>query len=414
MNDKNRSRKKPKITYIATDEGIERANKAVERNFGSRSKLIEAIRPSRSTVDKFFAQKPIEFDGFQEICEALGLSDWQTIAGMNTDDWNSNTQRQAIHIEADPELGKKLFRPSIPKEWMQRTLYLGDGGQDWLSIAKMPNYISDADINQILGKIRKIIQESTNVQTFISMGPGDAEIDSEIVDNLLHKELRYIPVDISTDILHYAFDKIKNSAFIPFVIQGDFEGGFEFIRKTLEVYSEVDSLTLVGLFGNTLGNLDKNEKVFLDRILTILNPGDYVLLDVSIANENYIIEADERGKPGSHFDEMRRFYAGGVMRQTDSITSREAVLKDYEKRIRCENRNGYTISDVPKTQSIDIYDTGKDNNIKIKIVSLRRYHWDSFKDWLVDNFKLQVIEEEKCFFGDTNLGSGMVLLQVIE
>ena len=78
---------KKKITYTATIEGLERAEKALKRlGFGSKSNFAKSILVSRTTVTKFFAGKPIQFDSFQKICQELQLSDWKDIAGIKKED----------------------------------------------------------------------------------------------------------------------------------------------------------------------------------------------------------------------------------------------------------------------------------------------------------------------------------------
>ena len=72
MNDTSEGAKKRKITYTATAEGVERAEKALaRRGFGSKTNFATSILMSRSTVTKFFGRKPIQLDSFQRICEKL-------------------------------------------------------------------------------------------------------------------------------------------------------------------------------------------------------------------------------------------------------------------------------------------------------------------------------------------------------
>ncbi len=82
MNDTSRSRKKQKITYTATTEGIQRAKRALTRlGFGSKANFAESILISRSTVTKFFGGKSIQLDSFQRICDELTLN-WLEIADL--------------------------------------------------------------------------------------------------------------------------------------------------------------------------------------------------------------------------------------------------------------------------------------------------------------------------------------------
>jgi predicted NACHT family NTPase len=62
----------------ATSEGIKQANKAVLK-FATKTELAVEIEVSRTTVQNFFAGKPIARENFHKICEKLELS-WQEIA----------------------------------------------------------------------------------------------------------------------------------------------------------------------------------------------------------------------------------------------------------------------------------------------------------------------------------------------
>jgi hypothetical protein len=79
MTNPNPSRKKQKITYTASPESVEKAERALKRlGFESKSNFAKSQRISRSTVTKFFQRQPIQLDSFKRICEALTLS-WDKI-----------------------------------------------------------------------------------------------------------------------------------------------------------------------------------------------------------------------------------------------------------------------------------------------------------------------------------------------
>jgi predicted NACHT family NTPase len=67
----------------ASTEGINRANGALLR-FPSKEHLADELQMSRSTVQKFFAGKPVQREYFHKICEKLELP-WQEIAGLPKD-----------------------------------------------------------------------------------------------------------------------------------------------------------------------------------------------------------------------------------------------------------------------------------------------------------------------------------------
>ncbi len=82
MTDSTQGRKKKKITYTASPQGIEKAEKALKRlGFESKINFAKSNFLSRSTVTKFFNYQPIQFDSFKRICEALTL-DWKEIVPM--------------------------------------------------------------------------------------------------------------------------------------------------------------------------------------------------------------------------------------------------------------------------------------------------------------------------------------------
>ena len=79
----NKGKPRKKLTYVASDDGLQQAEVALAKYFGSKQELAFASNLSRSTIQKFFRQSPISYDSFVQICEALELSDWKIIAGLN-------------------------------------------------------------------------------------------------------------------------------------------------------------------------------------------------------------------------------------------------------------------------------------------------------------------------------------------
>lgn len=93
---------KKKLTLIATEAGIEKAEKALIRlGFESQTNFAAAILMSRTTISKFFNRKPIQLDSFKRICEQLGGLKWQEIAGLSE-------QKRSKAIEAKDGENLKL------------------------------------------------------------------------------------------------------------------------------------------------------------------------------------------------------------------------------------------------------------------------------------------------------------------
>ena len=112
MNQPKRSKKK--FTLIATEEGVERAKKALIRlGKESQKQFAESILMSRSTISKFFNRKPIQLDSFKRICEELGGLRWQEIAGIS-----EIKQEEIIKIRDSERSSKKEIgsAPTIQRE----------------------------------------------------------------------------------------------------------------------------------------------------------------------------------------------------------------------------------------------------------------------------------------------------------
>ena len=82
MTDPSLGRKKRKITYAASAQGVEKAEKALKRlGFESKINFAKSNLLSRTTVTKFFQCQSIQLDSLKRICEALKL-DWEKIVPM--------------------------------------------------------------------------------------------------------------------------------------------------------------------------------------------------------------------------------------------------------------------------------------------------------------------------------------------
>ena len=97
----------------------------------------------------------------------------------------------------------------------------------------------------------------------------------------------------------------------------------------------------------------------------------------------------------------------------NAIASIEDVIKNYEDNVECQLCDSdNTCSDIPDTQSIKIvYHSEKRS---VDIVTLKRYHWESLLNELRTYFKFEIVDQKDCYFGNRNLGSGMILLKKAE
>lgn len=305
-----------------------------------------------------------------------------------------------IPIEVDPSVADLTLQRPLPKGWSQRALYLGpEGANSWLSLVATPGTLESRDIDmkrrQLLNVIRGI-----QVSTFISMGPGDAEKDYQLVLNLPKgsEDLNYIPVDISEALLERAYSRLFGHCRLSVGILSDFEERLPFIQGRLDHHGRRPFL--VGLLGNTLGNLDRYELDFLQQIARWLQRGDCMLLEVTIASERWRVPTNLDLDEETHSDALRRFYAQGIARQT--ATSPDTLLQHYDERVAFSEGQ----SDVPDAASVEIFD----RQTRARAINIRRYRWGQLLAWLRAELPFDVIQAEHFFRPGKEIGMGAVLL----
>jgi Predicted nucleotide-binding protein containing TIR-like domain/Histidine-specific methyltransferase, SAM-dependent len=306
----------------------------------------------------------------------------------------------AIRLVADPIVVDQQIMNPLPASWFQRDLYFGiEGARGWLAAVGEQSYAPQ--VHELrLRHLQIAAIERISVRTFVSFGPGDAEADKEIAISLRNREpwLQYIPVDISDGLLQRAFRLVSDQVRVPIGILSDFEDRLNFIA--LQIRDHAVRPVLFSLLGNTLGNLDRYENSFLSTLgATVMRPGDYLLLDVSLAGPRWSRDQDRRCQHASYGPGYRRFIATGVGRRSgDSI---ETIVDQFETRINF----GHGDSNIMNTHSIKILDA----NTGRPVLTIRRYDWPSLLKWLEEHIPLQIVFKE-ALFDDENLGDGVVLL----
>lgn len=314
--------------------------------------------------------------------------------------WIGPDNASLIPVEADGNVTSKMLRGNVPATWHQRALYIGiDGARAWLQMSEEPNALEAVDQSLRRDQMLQAAAECS-VDTFISMGPGSADLDKQIAANLpAHEnELIYIPVDISEGLLHNAFTTLNDKTYIPVGILSDFEDRLKFIFDRINLYGKPPYL--VGLLGNTLGNLDGYELEFLKELHKRMKPGDQLMLETAVAADDWSLAVDPHADVAHHSPLARRFHANGLSRQLQIAP--EVIIENYEKRIIV--RLGK--SDVPKTAALEIVD--KQTN-KL-VMSLRRYHLPTLVEWIENHFPFRLKLEPRSFlFNGQKVGCGVAL-----
>jgi hypothetical protein len=310
---------------------------------------------------------------------------------------------QDVTLLADPSVVEHQIRDPLPAGWHLRDCYLGtEGARAWLKVVDDPTYETTEQDRSLRSLLLRAV-EGLDVRTFVSFGPGDANLDTQLAGQLRLREplLQYIPVDISDGLLLRAVTFMQKKARVPVGILGDFEEGFSFIQQALQRYT-IQPL-LLALLGNTLGNLDRLESNFLSNVRLMLKKGDYLLLDISLASANWRLDMDSRGQPARYGDGHRRFIANGVAKRHGQTV--EAVVRNFSKWIHFSDR---THSDIPNSKGVNI-EFRESSRSRRLVYEIRRYDWNSIRAWL-ERFDLQVVFAEEAPIDDA-IGDGVILLR---
>jgi hypothetical protein len=105
---------------------------------------------------------------------------------------------------------------------------------------------------------------------------------------------------------------------------------------------------VIGLLGNTLGNLDRRENVFLHDVAQILDKTDFLVVDVSLKGPKWSWEADRKTQPDGWLEGERRFLATGLARVAHLST--EAAFDRLRELIKIDQGKG----DMPGAHTIRV------------------------------------------------------------
>ncbi|MEM7579089.1 MAG: pentapeptide repeat-containing protein [Cyanobacteria bacterium P01_A01_bin.80] len=173
MTDSSRGRKKNKLTITASEQGIEKAKKALIRfGFESKSNFAKSQLISRTTVTKFFQCEQIQLDSFKKICEGLTLN-WREIAGIPSEKEQakpspSSENDKFISGICEGE-GNKVLITSAP---VRTKVDVIDEKQTVIA-----EIILQGDSVNNLGFIQSILQEySGNTIRIIDIKPGSIKL----------------------------------------------------------------------------------------------------------------------------------------------------------------------------------------------------------------------------------------------
>jgi hypothetical protein len=302
-----------------------------------------------------------------------------------------------IHAEIDPKIAEVSVRRPLPTGWHQRSLYVGnEGAHDWMAIAAEPTFRSLGQRSKVRSQVLSTM-DGARFETFVSLGPGDGFLDMELMIAAGDPSIRYIPVDISEGLLFNACSLLAEHADVPIGIVSDFEERMPFIGRRVRAHSA--GRLVVGLLGNTFGNLDRFESSLLDQLATWMSPGDCLLLNVNLAPETVAIDPAYLA-PKDHPELRRRFFTNGWARQTGKPP--EELLHAYSERVVLQPG----VSEVPGTTSYDFVDS----ITQVKIQNLRWYDWKELCRWLEEKSSFRIRKASHFYYGNHLYGEGVILL----
>jgi len=263
-------------------------------------------------------------------------------------------------------------------EWASRHLYFSDvGARNWLAVVHEPAYPLRHSGSFGLRNHRLAALTNRRVHTLVSLGPGDGLADLELLQELRRSSpsgsntaLKYIPVDISRGLLEEAIDSFHGHAEIPVGLLCDFESRSTFLARALE-HSATPPL-LFALLGGTLGNLDRGEHSFLERMRCLMHRDDALLMDVPLAGQGWTPAEEPRLKSLGYTPMFRRFLAEGLRSASDvdgiddSVTVLQATFDDWAT-------FAHRHDDAIGTEVITVNDRQSGR----KVLEFRRYRWQS-------------------------------------
>jgi transcriptional regulator with XRE-family HTH domain len=103
----------------ASQEGLEKANRAFKLKGWTQEYLAGAVTSSRQTVNKFFARRAVEKYLFQAICNELGL-EWGEVAELEQEEQSTRnlgmdtTQEKTSEVVQEERSATKVLNSPVP------------------------------------------------------------------------------------------------------------------------------------------------------------------------------------------------------------------------------------------------------------------------------------------------------------
>lgn len=181
-------------------------------------------------------------------------------------------------LVADVRRGLGTTPRSLPPKW----LYDERGSLLFDRITRLPEYYPTEAERSILAARADSIAAASGASTLVELGSGTSDKTRLLLDALSGggRLERFVPVDVSEEILRAAADQI--AARYPGVAVDAVVGDFTLHLSHLARYPN----KLIAFLGGTLGNLYLEERAaFLGALADAMSPGDHLLLGTDLVKE---------------------------------------------------------------------------------------------------------------------------------
>jgi len=168
--------------------------------------------------------------------------------------------------------------------------YLGEGAKNWEAIAsermKSDGGINLTECNLLKNRVRDFIESFGDIKKInvIDLGCGDGTPVFPILDELEKQgiEFRYVPIDISSEMLNLAEKNIKKKFSCEIIKKlFDFELG-NFSDITYDLKSE-GHLNFLCFLGSTVGNFSDRNRI-LTNMRDSMGANDFLVVGVEMTN----------------------------------------------------------------------------------------------------------------------------------
>jgi L-histidine Nalpha-methyltransferase len=313
----------------------------------------------------------------------------------------------------DLKFGEEVMKglSAVPKYLPSKYLYMGEGGDIFRKINKLPDYyLADSEYENISAhkeELLKIFTEISGRFNLIEFGPGEGIKTKVLLKYLAEKDVKfnYIPVDISETALEHLSEELNEN--IPMIPCRCYCCDY---REALEKINLSDRNVL--LFpANSIANLSSREAgVFLSDLKKYLKPEDLLFIGFDLKKDPEIIHKaylDDQGvfkefylmllerinkKLGGDFNSDKFQYypvydplSGEAKNYLVSNKNQEIYIESYDKRISFSQGEPLLMETSHKYEIPEIESLASEKGFQImyNFLDYRRYFFNSV--WKLKN-----------------------------